>query len=118
LAHRDATGDLGEVFADTDPDDIVLGVAELAAGDHALRIGNKLTHGFDIGREPRKTVGGALLAVEQPVHDVTFDDDPLAQLGGRVLQQGFDRRHRRAGLFDEVAPNGTGSSRHGHSHQN
>jgi hypothetical protein len=67
LTHGNAALNLGEVFADADLDEQFLGLAETAAGMHPLGISRELAHRLHVGREPGKTMGGALLAVEQPV---------------------------------------------------
>ena len=63
---------------------------------HALGIAGELTQGFDIGREPRQTVGGALLAIEQPISNATALADPLSHRSRRVLEQGFRRARASA----------------------
>jgi hypothetical protein len=91
LTHGNAALNLGEVFTDADLDEQFLGLAETAAGMHPLGIGRELAHRLHIGREPGKTMGGALLAVEQPVDHTIVDRHPLAH-GGRCLgQQCVDR---------------------------
>src|SRR3954453_409525 len=43
---------------------------------------------------------------------MTLNHHALAQLAGGVLQQGFDRRHRRVGLLNEfISSGGTGCGR-------
>ena len=57
----------------------------------ALGKGVDLADALDIGREPGEPMGGALLAVEQPVDGVGLDPDPRAHGGGRVLAGSLPR---------------------------
>ena len=65
LAHGNAAEDLGDVFAEADLHDQLLGVAELAHLGQPVGIMHQLAHGEDVGGEPREAVGGALLLLQQ-----------------------------------------------------
>ncbi len=65
LAHRDAAGDLGEVFAEADLKDQRLHLAEPAFGFKAKRPGAQLLQRLDIGGEPGQRVGGELMLFER-----------------------------------------------------
>src|SRR5207253_2895582 len=86
LAHPDAARDLREIFADTDTDDQFLDFAEPALRGEAFGVTRKLAQRLHVGREPGKTVGRALLAVEQLGDAAAFDGDTAAQLLRRVGQ--------------------------------
>ena len=89
LAHRDAALDLGKVFAEADLDDQLLDLAEPSGGLQALRVVGELAHTFHIGGEPGERVGGALLALEQPL-------DGAAVLR-HALAHHRDRFHKHVG---------------------
>ena len=94
---------------------MLLDLAERAVGRHALGVSRKLADRLHIGGEPRKPVGSALLAVEQPGHRMALDKHPLAHARDGVGQQGVDGG---GGLADEVdqfvSGGGAGSGdRHG-----
>ena len=59
---------------------MLFNLAERTLARHAIGIGGKLAHRFDISPQPGKAVGGALLAIEQPVDDMALDHDPRADL--------------------------------------
>jgi hypothetical protein len=110
LAHGNAAGDLRQVFAEADTDQVFLKFAECAAADHSLGVGGDLAHRLDIRGEPGQAVRGALLAVEEPADRVALHNNPLAHLGDGIREQGIERRDRFAAEFDQVMPGGgTGS---------
>ena len=94
LAHGNATRNLGEVFADPDLDEQLLGLPEPAGGLHPLRVSCELAHGFDVSREPGQTMGGALLAVEQIVDHAFVDRHPSAHRRRRLRQERIGRLGR------------------------
>ncbi len=102
LAHRNAALDLREILADPDLDDELLDLAEAAAGVHALRIGRELADRLDIGGEPGKPVGRALLAIEDAADRVGLDADALAHGPHRIRQQPFGHQGGLAGQGDEL----------------
>ena len=104
LAHRNAALDLGEVFADPDLDDELLDLAETAGRMHPLGIGRELADRFDIGREPGQAVGGALLAVEQPVDRVGVDAHALAHGSDRIRQQPLGHQGGFPGQREQLDP--------------
>ena len=65
LAHRNATENLREVFAEPDAGQQILGLAEQALGAQSLAIGDELADRFHIGREPGEAVDGVLLALQR-----------------------------------------------------
>src|SRR5262249_23899876 len=96
LTHGNAALNLGEIFADPDLDEQFLDLAQGTGRMHPLGIGRKLPHRFDIGREPGKAVGGALLAVEQTVDHLMIHRDALAHRDRCVSEQRLDRLRCRA----------------------
>ena len=115
LAHRDAAHDLREVFAKPDADEQVFGLSEGARAGHALGIGGELAHRFDIGGEPGKPMGGALLTVEHAANNPPLNDDAFPDLCRCVGQQGVESSTRLPGkLYQLMVRNLTGScDRHG-----
>ena len=79
LAHRDAAEHLRQVFAGTDADQKLFDVAEAARLHHPVGVVGELTDRLDVGCEPGKPVGGALLAVKRArigpavAHDASGD---------------------------------------------
>ena len=78
---------------------------------HALRIGGKLAHRFDIGGEPGEPVRGALLAVEQARDRPALQHHALAHFGRGVRQQRLDRAGRGAGQADAGCCSASGERR-------
>ncbi len=104
LTHGNAALNLGEIFADPDLDEQFLDLAQGIGRMHPLGIGRKLPHRFDIGREPGKAVGGALLAVEQTVDHLMIYRDTLAHRDRCVSEQRPDGLRRRACKRDQLSP--------------
>ena len=102
LAHRDAAGNLGEVFAKPDLDQERLGLAEPAGGLHALGIGAELAHRLDVGGEPGEAVGRALLAVERGRRQLALDHHLGPHGRGGVGQQLVHRGGRAGRGGDDV----------------
>jgi hypothetical protein len=96
LAHGNAALNLGEVFTDPDLDDQLFDFAERSARLHAFGIGRELAHRFDVGREPSETVGGALLAIEQPIVHLIVDGDALTDRARGIGEQCLGRERRLA----------------------
>ena len=114
LAHRNAAENLRQIFAGADPHQKFFGLAEGARRLKPLGIGGKLPDGFDIGREPGKSVGGALLAIEHARHRAAFDRHPGCDGAARIGKQ-------RLGGGDCVVQRGVqfiagGHSRYGKRH--
>ena len=90
LAHDDAARELGEIFGGADPGEQPFHLAEPALAVEALGIVRKLLQRFDVGRDPGKSVGRVLLALERVSVDLAagrdFGRDALdgasAQRGG------------------------------------
>ena len=64
LVHRDAAEDLGEIFAEADAGQQLLGRAEAALLVHPAGVGGQFLDRFDIGREPGEAMGGVLLGLD------------------------------------------------------
>ncbi len=104
LAHRNAAQNLRQKFADPDLDQEFLDLAQRAGVMGALGEGRHLADAFDIGREPGEAVGGALLAVEQPLDGMGLDPDPAAHGSDGVAQDRFRGEVRLAGEREEFEP--------------
>ena len=104
LTHRDAARDLRQEFADPDRDHQLLRFAQRAGVMGALGKGGHLTDAFDIGGEPGQPVGGALLALEQPLDGVGVDSDARTHGRRRVPQDRFRGQRRLAGKSQEFEP--------------
>ena len=104
LAHRNTARDLGKVFAEADPDQEFLQLAQGAGIVHPLGIGRELADRFNIGREPGQAVGGALLAFEQALHGMDDQADALAHGGRRIPEQRFNRKRGLAGQDNQLEP--------------
>jgi hypothetical protein len=114
LAHRNSAGDLREVLADADTDDVLFDLAELAGAAKTLRIAAELPDRLDIGRKPGQPVNRMLFAVDQPIDDMALDHDPFADFGRCVRQQSVSRRDGAAGGLEEAFGSGTlGWTSHG-----
>ena len=103
LADRDATLDLGEIFAKADADDQLFDLRQQPALLHAPGISGELAHRFDIGRKPGEPVRRALFAVEQTRRLPPLQHHPLAHLGGGIRQQRLDGRGRGTRQGQEAA---------------
>src|SRR5262249_55529796 len=104
LAHGDAALNLGEIFADPDLDEQFLDLAQCIVRVHPLGIGCELAHRFDIGREPSKAMGSALLAVEQTIDYLMIHRDTLAHRRRCVSEQRLDGLRRRARKRSQLSP--------------
>ena len=102
LTHRDAAEDLGQIFTKPDADNHLLDLSHARGGLHALGVTRELPQRLDVGGEPGKAVGGALLPVEQVRPDATFDRDALAYAVGRVSEQSLHRHDRVASARGEI----------------
>ena len=80
------------------------GFAQRAGVMSALGKGGDLADGFDIGRKPGQSMGGALLAVEQALDGVGLDPHALAHRRGRVPQHRFRGERRLAGKARSFSP--------------
>ena len=78
LAHGDTAEDLREIFAQADPDDQILDLAELAGRVRAFRISEELPDRLDISRNPSQAMGGALLVMRRAVGRRRLGCEPLA----------------------------------------
>jgi hypothetical protein len=94
LTHGNAALDLGEILADPELDEQLLGLSKTAAGVHPLRIRRELPYRLDISREPGEAMGRALLAVEQSIDHAAVDRDPLPYRRRRLRQQCVRRLRR------------------------
>ena len=104
LVHGDAAEHLSEIFAEADPGQEPLGLAEAAFLPDALGVGAHFPDRFDVGRKPREAVGCALLGFElvraEPAafaHPVAHGVERAVQkaLGGEVSLTGkMVERHR------------------------
>ncbi len=99
LVHRDAAGDLAQVFADRDLDQQLLGLAQAAFPCQPLGIFGKDTHDLDIGGEPGERVEVVLLGVEALGRDAADGGTGSGQnLAGRrarlphMVEQPVDHR--------------------------
>ena len=91
LVHRQAAGQLAEVFVRQELGRQGLGLAEAAVGVQGPRPGRGLPQGLGVGRRPGQAVGGMLFGVEEvPV-------EPSLALHAPE-DRGLQRRNQRAGL--------------------
>ena len=103
LAHRNAAGDLGDVFAESDADDQFFEFAETTDLGHARRIGRELAHGLDISRKPGEPVRGALLRIEALARNTAIKLDAGAHLAGGIGEQSFERTGGVTGERDQTS---------------
>ncbi len=68
LVHRDAAGDLGQVFAKRDLDEKLLGLAEPAGLLEPLGVAREAAQGLGVGDEPGQRMQPVLLGVDHPGH--------------------------------------------------
>ena len=90
-------------------------LAQRSAARHAFGIGGELADGFDIGGEPGKPVGRALLTLEQPRHRMTFHEHPLAHARHGIGQKGVGGGGGLAAELDQLVfgRGAGGGDRHG-----
>ena len=94
---------LRKIFAGADAHQKLLDLAEISGRRQPLRIGRKLPDGLDIGREPGKTVRGALLAIKHAGDRATLDRHPVGDNTARVREQRLHRCERLAQRRDQFA---------------
>ncbi len=90
LTHRNAADQLGEIFAGADAHQELLDLAEIAGRRQPQRIGFKLPDRLDIGREPGKSMGGALFAIEYARNRATLDRHPVGDGATGIVKESFD----------------------------
>ena len=90
MAHRDAADHLGEVFTDADAHQQFLDLAETAGRSQPQRIGLKLPYGLGIGREPGKSVRGALFTIEYARNRAALDRYPVRNRAAGIVKECFD----------------------------
>ena len=103
LAHRNAADHLGQIFAETDPDQQVLRLAQSPRRLHSLRIGGELAHRLHVGGKPGKPMGGALLAIHRPGGELAVAHHPGAHRDGGVGEQRLGRHGGRTGGCNKIA---------------
>ena len=108
LAHRDAADDLGQIFSGADADQKLLDFAEIPGGREPLHVGRELAQRLDIGREPGKAVGGALLAIERARNGAAVAHHPLGNRPARVGEQRLDGVDRLVQRRDQFVLGGLG----------
>ena len=91
LVHRDAAEDLGEIFAEADPGEQLLGRAEAALLVHAPGVGGHFLDRLDVGREPGEAVDGVLLGLDLGGAELAVRADPLARPRSRRIPAGLRR---------------------------
>jgi hypothetical protein len=104
LAHRYATEDLRQVFAEPDADDQFFDLAEPAFMLQPPRVSGKLPHRLDVGSEPSEPVRGALLAIEHAGDQPALYRHALAHPDGGIGLHRLDGRDCRLRQDDEVGP--------------
>src|SRR5215208_3566587 len=97
LTHRNTAGDLGEVLAQTNPDQELLERSKLGGAVHPLGISRDLADRFHVSGKPGEPVGGALLAFEQTLHGMGSPADALAHGSRGIPEHGFSRARNLAG---------------------
>ena len=85
LAHRNAAGDLREIFAEGRRHDQLFDFAEALFMLERARPAHHLAQRFDIGREPGEPVRGALLAIERRRVDAAVFAQIVAQTSPLAL---------------------------------
>ena len=108
LAHRNAADDLRQIFAGADADQKLLDFAEIPDRRKPLRVGRELPQRLDIGREPGKPVGGALLAIERARDRPALAHHPLGDRPACVGEQGIDGVDRLVQRPDQFVVGGRG----------
>ena len=106
LAHRDAAGDLRQIFAGTDADQKLFDLAEGAGSRQPLRIGSELTQRLEVSGEPGQAMGRALLAIERARIGAAVAHHTLGDRAAGVGEQSFDGIDRLAQRSDQFAVSG------------
>ena len=91
LAHRDAAGDLGEVFAAADGQDQPLDLAQLGRRLQPCCPARHLAQACRVGGQPGQPVGGVLLGLQHPPGDPAPGADPQRQQAPRRAHQRLGR---------------------------
>ena len=89
LVHRQAAKNLGEVFAEADLCDELLGLAKTPFFAHAQGVSGHLLDRLDVGREPRKAVGGVLLRFDFRRRKPAVDAELFPQVRRRAGENNF-----------------------------
>ena len=90
LVHRDAAENLREIFAQADPRQQRLDLAEASFGAHPARVGGHFLDRLDIGGEPGEPVRGVLFALDSFRAQTPAVLDPFAQGGRGAGEQRLD----------------------------
>jgi hypothetical protein len=106
LAHRQAAGKLGDVFAKGDLVDQRLDLAEPALGRQPLGPALHLAQALGIGRDPGQAMGGILMRLDQPAADPVALGDLRAHRRGRRPGIGLDGAKRRPGQVEQSRQQG------------
>ena len=97
LPHRDAAGQLRQIFAEPDREDQPLRFAEFTGIVEAYGPTAQLAQRRDIGRHPGKAVRGDLLFVETAGIDRAVAHHPAGKIATRPRQQRLGRIERGGG---------------------
>jgi hypothetical protein len=106
LAHRQAAGKLGDVFAKGDLVDQRLDLAEPALGRQPLGPALHLAQALGIGRDPGQAMGGILMRLDQPAADPVALGDLRAHRRSRRPGIGLDGAKRRPGQVEQSRQQG------------
>ena len=99
LVHRNAAEHLREIFAQPDPRQQLLGLAEAALLAHAPSIGGHFLDRFDIGRKPCEAMGRVLLGLDLRGAELAVVAHPVAHGGQRAIHEALGGE---VGLAGEV----------------
>ena len=94
LRHRDAAGELRQIFAERDPQDQRFRLAEFAGLVEARRPSPDLAQRLDIGRHPGEAVYRGLLAVDQRRVECAARRHKLGDMRPRLPQNRFRSAQR------------------------
>ena len=103
-AHGNAALNLREIFAEPDLDGQFVDLGHWPDIVQPLGKGSDLADRLDVGGEPGKPMGGALLAVEQASDGVGLDADARTHRCGRVPQHLLGGQGRLAGKGQQLEP--------------
>jgi hypothetical protein len=91
LVHRDAAGDLAEIFAERDLDQKLLGFAEAARPLQPLGVAGEASQGLGIGGKPGKRMQPVLLGIDGVSHDAPVGRDIARDRGAGLGKNLLDR---------------------------
>lgn len=102
LAHRNAAGQLRQVFAGADLEDQRLHLAEAARLGQPERPGMQLAEALDIGRHPGQRMGGRLIRLERGIGDAPAGADARRQPRLRGGEEGAGRGDGLGAIGEQV----------------